>query len=147
MNNTCALKVGRLLEIRAAKGYRTVEDVDILFHAVGQEMAKLPPTQRLVTVTDWRYCPILSGEAAERLLTQITATNPRSERSGAVISRQSPSAVLQFLRLVRESRHPDRRLFYKVDELVAWLSEVLTLAETARMKEFLQEPLERSATG
>jgi len=145
--NTCSLKVGRLLEIRAAKGYKTPEDVDALFSLIGPEIAKLPPTQRIVVVTDWRFCPILSDAASERLLAQITATNPRSERSGAVASRQSPTAVLQFLRMVRESQHPDRRLFNDVDMLVAWLSEVLTPPEIARMKEFLQEPLQQLATG
>jgi hypothetical protein len=145
--NTCALKVGRLLEIRAAAGYRTVDDVDALFNSVKALVAKLPPTQRLVAVTDWRFCPIMSGEAAERALARITATNPRTERSGAVASRDSPTAVLQFLRLVRASRHPDRRLFYELTELVAWLGEVLNPVEIARLKKFLSEPIERSATG
>jgi hypothetical protein len=145
--NTCALRVGRLLEIRAASGYRTVEDVDALFSQFGPQVAKLQPPQRLVVVTDWRFCPIMSAEAAERILSRITATNSGTERSGAVASRDSPSAVLQFLRLVRESKHPDRRLFYNAAELVTWLSEVLTPPEVARLKEFLNEPFEKSATG
>jgi hypothetical protein len=145
--NTCALRVGRLLEIRAAAGYRTAEDVDTLFGAFGPEVAKAPKGQRIVVVTDWRFCPIMSAEAAERILSRITGTNSGTERSGAVASRESPSAVLQFLRLVRESRHPDRRLFYKAPELVSWLSEVLTPPEQARLKEFLNEPFQKSATG
>jgi len=145
--NTCALRVGRLLEIRAGSGYRTVEDVEALFSQFGPQVAKVQPPQRIVVVTDWRFCPIMSAEASERILARITGTNHGTERSGAVASRQSPSAVLQFLRLVRESKHPNRRLFYGADELVTWLSEVLTPPEIARLKEFLNEPFERSATG
>jgi hypothetical protein len=145
--NTCALRVGRLLEIRAASGYRTAEDVDALFSQFGPQVAKLQPPQRIVVVTDWRFCPIMSADAAERILSRITGTNSGTERSGAVASRESPSAVLQFLRLVRESKHPDRRLFYNAPDLVTWLGEVLSPAEKARLKEFLSEPFAKSATG
>jgi hypothetical protein len=145
--NTCALKVGRLLEIRAAAGYRSVGEVDALFNTIGPTLAKLPPTQRIVVVTDWRFCPLMSADAAERALARMTINNPRTERSGAVASRESSTAVLQFLRLVRQSRHPDRRLFYNAAAMVEWLSEVLTPEETARLKQFLDEPLQQSATG
>jgi hypothetical protein len=145
--NTVALHVGRLLEIRAAAGYRSVEDVDALFGDIFAVVSKLPASQRIVVVTDWRSCPVMAADAAERALTRMTKNNPRTERSGAVASRNSPTAVLQFVRLVRESRHPDRRLFYDAAALIDWLSDVLEPVEIQRLQQFLNEPAEPAAVG
>jgi len=42
MQNTCALKVGRLLEIRASKGFRAQADVNAFFEAIEAKLAKVP---------------------------------------------------------------------------------------------------------
>jgi hypothetical protein len=144
--NTSDIKVGRLLEIRVAAGYRSADDVNALFHEIALLTSRLAAT-RAVAVVDWRLCPVMSGEAAELLLEKMTKNNPRTERSAALAARDSPTAMLQFLRLVRESNHPKRRLFYKEAEVVAWLDEVLTPAESARLREFLREPYEKKSTG
>jgi hypothetical protein len=47
--------------------------------------------------------------------------------------------VLQFLRVVRESRLADRRLFFEQKKLVDWLAGVLTDVELRRLTEFLNE--------
>jgi len=145
--NTATLRLGRLLEVRIAAGYRTIEDVDLLFDAIGAEIGKVPRTRRVVIVADWRFCPIMSAEAAERALSRISNNNPRVERSAVVASRQSPTAVLQFLRIVRESGHDHRKLFYEPSEVAPWLGEVLTPAERGRVVQFLQESFELHATG
>jgi hypothetical protein len=137
--NRCAVNVGRLLEIRATTGYRTVDDVNAIAAQLARELKKIPAHERVVAVTDWRRCPIMGAEACEQMLRLITRSNPRTERSGAIASRDSPTTVLQVVRLVRDSQHPDRRLFYQIDELTSWLGEVLNPAETARMREFLAE--------
>jgi hypothetical protein len=51
--------------------------------------------------------------------------------------------MLQVVRLVRESRHETRRLFFDEDELTRWLGEVLTDPEKVRLGEFLHEPAPR----
>ncbi|HTV25701.1 MAG TPA: hypothetical protein VMG12_43695 [Polyangiaceae bacterium] len=140
--NTAAIRVGRLLEIRAL-AYRNAGDVTALFKAVGAELSKVALTTQIVTVTDWRYCPLLGSEAAEVALAGMTKNNARVLRSGALASHDSPIAVLQFLRLVRESKNESRRLFFDEGELMRWLGEVLTDAENARLLEFLHEPVER----
>jgi hypothetical protein len=139
--NTAAIRVGRLLEIRATS-YRSRAEVAALFKAIGGEVAKMPATTQIVTVTDWRYCPIMSDDAAEYALAGMTKGNSRVLRSGALASQSSPTAVLQFLRLVRESKHDSRRLFFSESELTSWLGEVLTSHEQVRLVEFLREPVE-----
>src|SRR5262245_53254589 len=132
--NRCANHVGRLVEIRADSGYRSAEDVDAIFAQIGRELAKLRTGERVVIVTDWRRCPVMSADASARIVPMITRTNPHSERSGAIASRDAPVAVLQFTRIIIESKNPDRRLFYETDKLTEWLGEVLTPAETTRLR-------------
>jgi hypothetical protein len=139
--NTAAIRVGRLLEIRAIS-FRSVAEGVALFSLIGAELTKLPSTSQVVTVTDWRYCPLMSEEAAEHALVSMTKNNPRVLRSGAIASRDSPVGVLQFLRLVRESKLETRRLFFDVDPLKTWLNEVLTEPERLRLNAFLQEPVQ-----
>ena len=137
--NTAELRVGRLLEIRADAGYRSAQDVDALFDALEREVAKLPPDTLHVTVVDWRRCPIMSPEAAQRIGMRIAARNQHTERSAAIARPDAPSAVLQFLRVIRDAGLPDRKLFQSETELVDWLSEILTPAEARRLREFLGE--------
>jgi hypothetical protein len=138
--NTARLSVGRLLEIRADAGYRTAADVDLLFDELEREVARLPPETHHVTVVDWRQCPLMAPEAAERIGARIAGTNARTERSAALVSPDAPVAVLQFLRLIREAGLPTRRLFFDAREMQQWLDEVLTPAEAARLSAFVEEP-------
>lgn len=138
--NTAAIRVGRLLEIRLLS-YQRVADVAAVFDAIGAELARVPSSTQIVTVTDWRHCRVMSSDAAEFALAGMTKNNGRVLRSGALASRDSPIAVLQFLRLVRESRHESRRLFFDEDALTRWLGEMLTDAEKLRLNDFLREPV------
>lgn len=142
--NTASVRVGRLLEIRANAGYRTVEDVDELFDTIDVVLAKLPTSQPIVTVADWRRLPIMSGQAAERVLHRIGLLNDRTERSCALATPNAPSAVLQFMRLIREAGLPDRKMFFEASPLVEWVKEILTPSETHRLRTFLAE---NAATG
>jgi len=137
--NTASLTVGRLLEVRADAGYRTAADVDAIFEAIGRELAKLPPNAHHVTVVDWRHCPLMSPEAAEHMLKKIAGVNSNTVRSAALASEGSPLAVLQFVRLIRDAKLPDRKLFLRSDELYAWVAEVLTAMERVRLMAFLSE--------
>jgi hypothetical protein len=139
MANTCTINVGRLVEIRARSGYRTLADVNAFFRGLNEALVKVPPAKKVVVVTDWRFCPIMAGDAAEQMVSKIKMNNPRVERSGAIASANSPSAVLQFIRLVRESGHHDRRLFEEQEALIAWLSECLNAQEVIRLRAFLNE--------
>ena len=135
--NTVALVQGRLLEIRADAGYRNAHDAEQVTRAIQRESAKVPLNVRSVIVVDWRRCPVMNDEASARLTEHMRGNNPRVERSAALASQKSSIAVLQFLRMVRESAHPDRRLFFEPEPLIAWLAEVLTPEELKRLREFL----------
>jgi hypothetical protein len=142
-SNTARVRVGRLLEIRADAGYRTAADVDTLFDMLESELAKVqPPGERHVAVVDWRRCPVMSPEAAERIGARIAGMNARTERSAALARSDAPVAVLQFLRVIRAAGLSDRKLFFNEVELVEWLKDILTPAENQRLSEFLVEPHE-----
>jgi hypothetical protein len=67
----------------------------------------------------------------------LVSTNPRTERSAVLVSPASPTAMMQFFRVVQEAENLNRRIFQNAGELVAWLSEVLTAEETARVRAML----------
>jgi hypothetical protein len=139
------MKLGRLLEIRVKSGFRTVADVDAMFQQITVVLAANMPAaapgaaQKHVTVADWRQCVLMSGEAAARLQEGMAQTNPNVLRAAALASKTSPSTVMQFLRIIRNSDHEDRRLFFEEVPLLQWLAQVLTPIETARLRQFLRE--------
>lgn len=137
--NTAKLTVGRLLEIRVASGFRTAADVDAHFVSIAQALAALPKGQQHVTVADWRSCPVMSPEGAERFAQQIAQYNSRTERSAALANMEAPVTVLQFMRVIREAGLPDRKLFFTEEDLLNWVGEVLTESEQERLREFLEE--------
>src|SRR5690348_6703020 len=101
--NTVAIVQGRLLEIRADAGYRSAQDAEQVIRAIQREALALPLQARAVIVVDWRRCPVMNDDAAARLIALMRANNARVERSAALASQKSSIAVLQFLRMVRES--------------------------------------------
>ncbi|HEX6242234.1 MAG TPA: hypothetical protein VFZ61_15090 [Polyangiales bacterium] len=135
--NTCELNTGRLLEIRVGKGYETPDDVKNMIAMIRARVSTLPDDVKHVTIADWRACRLLTTEAAEHALNMFRGVNPRTERSLLIHTGQSPTAVMQFLRLVREADHPNRRLFTDVEQALAWVNEVLTPAEAERARVFL----------
>ena len=137
--NTANISVGRLLEVRADAGYRTAADVDAVFEAIGRALGKLPAGAQHVTVVDWRHCPLMAPEAAEHMLQKMAAINTNTVRSAALANDDSPVAVLQFVRLIRDANLPDRKLFLQSEALCHWLSDVLTASERFRLKAFLAE--------
>ena len=106
---------------------------------VKAEMGTLPPYIHVVIVADWRKVPIMSAAVAERAHALLTTTSDRIERSGIFASPDSPTALMQFFRLVRESEHPSRRVVTSLTELEDWLAPVLSHLELKRMREFLAE--------
>lgn len=144
--NTAVIRVGRLLEIRANAGYKTPGQVDLLFDEIGRCIAKLPPKEAHVAAVDWRHCPVMSPEAAQRMAQRIASVNGRMLRSAALARRDAHISVLQFLRVVRDAGSPDRKLFFEEAEMIAWLSEVLTPPEIAQLKSFLSEKSDKTPT-
>jgi hypothetical protein len=135
--NTCAVHAGRLLEVRADRGYCSLDDVETMRARLARTFDALPPDSKVVIAADWRRTQLMDGEAAQAASAMIATFNHRVERSGILVADESPLCVLQFLHFVRETHHPQRRIFCFEDELSAWLSDLLTGEERVRLGEFL----------
>jgi hypothetical protein len=136
-SNTVEIRVGRLMEITVREGFRSVEDVDKQRVLITAALRTLANDQRVVIAADWRECELMTQPAANALGPMIGQFNERIERSAILGSPGSPIAVLQFLRVVRESRHPARRVFEDRAPMLTWLNESLSQAERERLTEFL----------
>jgi hypothetical protein len=100
-----------------------------------------PTGAHLLIVADWRRCTrfVLGTETAERVLTMLDSVNTSTMRSALLVSPSSPTAVMQLMRLVSESKLKDRRTFTSSVPLCDWLGELATPEERARVKAFLEE--------
>ena len=136
-SNTVVIRVGRLMEVSASDGFRTVEDVEHERARIAAVLDPLPKGQRVVIAADWRACQVMSQPAANALSQMLGNFNPRVERSALLASPTSPVAVLQFLRVVRESRHPARRVFEDRRSMMMWLGGCLSEPERERLAQFL----------
>jgi hypothetical protein len=136
--NTCERNVGRLLEIRVGKGYESVADVDEMMSMIGAKVAELPNQSKYVTAADWRRCSLMSAEAAERATAMLVRANPRTERSALLYSNDSPTAILQFVRLLNDAANPNRRMFVSANQMQSYLADVLNAEEAARLSVFLR---------
>lgn len=139
MENTCRVTVGRLMEIRILAGFSSEADIDAQIARVKATMAGVPAGTRVVIAADWRHLPVMSERVAARAANLLTTTSDRIERSGILAMADSPTALMQFFRLVRESEHPSRRVVTSIPELESWLMPLLTPAETRRLVEFVHE--------
>lgn len=139
MDSSCTVTVGRLMEIRIAAAFNTEADVDAQIARFRAAMGTVPADTRVVIVADWRRLPLMSGDVSARAVDLLTTTSERVERSGILCAADSATARMQFVRLVREAEHPDRKVFTSIPELEEWLIPVLTAAETKRLVEFVHE--------
>jgi hypothetical protein len=125
------------MEISVQEGFRSVEDVEKQRARITAAIDTIPKEQRVVIAADWRQCQLMSQQAASALGPMIGYFNARIERSAILGSPTSPVAVLQFLRVVRESGHPARRVYEERAPMLTWLGNCLTDAERERLIEFI----------
>jgi hypothetical protein len=125
------------MEIRVGSGFGSEADVDAQIERVKRAMSKLPPSTKVVIAADWRKLTIMQKPVAERAIKLLTTTSDRIERSGILASSSSPTALMQFFRIVQESHHPSRKVVTSELELEEWLEPVLTAAERARCTAFI----------
>jgi hypothetical protein len=137
LRNTCEFVTGRLLEIRVAAGYRSVADVDEMIAMIMKNVAKLSPEEKYAIVADWRNVHVMAPDTAAGARKMLAAVNPRVTRSAILTAPANPTTNLQTVRLIREAENPNRRHFTSTRELHAWLAEVLTSEEAARLETFL----------
>jgi hypothetical protein len=134
--NSIEIHVGRLIEVRT-QGFETVEDVRAMQRMAKERAGALGAGALPVVAADWRQCALLSPNAAEEVLKMFVGANAASERAALLHSERSPTTVMQFLRLIRDSKNPNRRMFSDPLEMASWLAEVLTPSESTRLRDFL----------
>lgn len=123
--------VGRLVE-SAMRARVTREDIE----SVKVTMAELARSLEgpCVVIADYRATKFLLEEDAVQFTQMLRSYNDIIERSAIVVSATSAVGVLQMERMTRETQHPSRRAFRDPHEAAAWLDEVLTPAERARLR-------------
>ncbi len=131
--------VGRLVEVRFASPL-TLDEVK---EFVGEHRAI---TNRLarkyVGVVDLLQADVFPIPVAEALIQLLSGMAPMVERT-ALLIRESALFALQVERVIRNSNHPDRRVFRDPEQLKAWLGEVLDPTERARLERFVDGALAR----
>lgn len=127
------------MEIRVDRGFQSIDDVEDMRGNITRAFAALAPNVNVVIAADWRRTRLMAGDAADAFGKMIGSFNARIERSGILSSPESPITVLQFLRVVRESKHPNRRLFERLGDLAAYLGDLLTPEEKERLAVFLAD--------
>jgi hypothetical protein len=135
--NTVVVRVGRLMEICVREGFRSIEDVEQQRGLITTALATVPLTQQVVIAADWRACQLMTQAAANALGPMLGSFNTRIERSAILGTSTSPVAVLQFLRVVRDTKHPARRVFEDRRAMLTYLSNCLSPAERERLGQFL----------
>jgi hypothetical protein len=125
------------MEIVVRDGFRSVDDVETQRVLITRALGTIPRDQSVVIAADWRGCELMTQPAANALGPMIGAFNARIDRSAILGSATSPIAVLQFLRVVRDTKHPGRKVFEERGPMLHYLGEALTPAERERLMQFL----------
>lgn len=125
------------MEIRVDHGFHSLADVDAMDKAIGAAFATIPSNVSVVICADWRRTQLMADGASDRFGKMIGSYNARIQRSGILANPDSPVSVLQFIRVVRESNHPNRKLFHDVGALTRYLEDLLRPNELVRLQDFL----------
>jgi len=90
---------------------------------------------KVVICADYRTTKMLNTTESDALLAMFRSHNDHIERSAILVSEESAMAVLQMSRVIKQANLPTRRSFKDSAELLAWLGEVLTAEERARLED------------
>jgi hypothetical protein len=130
------INAGRLLESTIASPLSESECTDSILQA---RMLLLSTPGRIVAAVDLTGLQVMPQKIADMVAQLFHRDNPKVERSGILVSPLYPAASMQVVRLAQRANNPDRRVFGsdRRDEMIAWLSGVLTPAEQARLRTFV----------
>jgi hypothetical protein len=137
MSFTVAHHVGRLIELRVVPPLTLDEATRFM-----QEVVRLTSLQqgKIVAVTDLRTgTRTVDPDTIDFLAGIMRAENPRLERNALMVSPVSATFALQMERMVKSAGTAQRRIFKSRPEAESWLGEVLSGAERARLRTFLDE--------
>lgn len=129
-------KVGRLIEVRSVQPY-TLEEIAVF----GRQLAQIVQGSqgRIVGCLDLRAAAVVPVEHTDLYVAMLRRDNPLVERTGVLLPQGQATLALQLERIVREANNPRRKTFRETATFCAYLDEVLTPDEQARMRAFLAE--------
>ena len=125
--------VGRLVEVKLASPLE-IQEVQQFVKELTAIIASIP--SKYVGVVDLLEAHVFPGAVADTLIQLLSTASPRVERTAMLIG-ESATFALQVERVIRTANNENRHVFRRPQELEAWLDEVLTLEERARLKHFL----------
>ncbi|MFL6202452.1 MAG: hypothetical protein ACJ76J_25060 [Thermoanaerobaculia bacterium] len=131
--------VGRLVEVRVASPL-TLEEVQQLVGELQGIIKRL--ARNYVGAVDLLQAEVFPVPVAETLIKLLSGVAPQLERTAFLI-RDSALFALQVERVIRNSNHPDRRVFREPEALQEWLGEVLDVQEQARLAQFVDDAVGR----
>jgi hypothetical protein len=134
-------RVGRLIEARL-ESKMSLEDTQLFRTRMWTVLGAV--AGKAVIIADLQRCELFSSEVAEKLLAMLKHDTPKVERTAFVI-RGSATFAMQVDRMIAEAaqaaaaagRPVLRRSFRDKAVAKAWLDEVLSTAERARLAEFI----------
>jgi len=128
---------GRLIEVRMTSP-TTMQEIDDSDGKMEKVLQAISGDG--VVAADYAHARILPSAQAKRLAEIFRRHTPRVERSGILIAADSAVALLQMERMIHLAQNPGRKVFREVHELKAWLDELLTPLEKARLRAFFEAP-------
>ena len=134
-------RVGRLIELRVESP--VTEEELLRFHDLITKVTK-PIKGQLATCTDLVGATVFLQPVAALWIEIIRKENPIVERN-AVLVGEGAVFSMQVERIIRQAGFKNRNAFLVPAALTAWLGEILTVRERARLEQFLQEGAESRA--
>ncbi len=125
--------VGQLVEMRVYR-LASTEEVQKFSDAIVKAGGQTPNGIFLV---DLRTPVVFSQTVATAVIKLMTRANRVRKKTAILLAPDHAVFGMQFSRLVREVGDPNRQTFTEAEELVTWLSDVLTDAEKKRAKTFI----------
>jgi hypothetical protein len=127
--------VGKLVEVQLASPLG-IDDVQRFIQGMMAVMQKIEG--KYVGAVDMLGAHVFPSAVADRLSQLLAGASARVERTALLIG---DSAVfgLQVERVIRDANNTNRRVFRAPREMMAWLAEVLTPPEKARLERFVEE--------
>lgn len=134
-------RVGRLIELRVESPVS--EEELSQFHDKIAKVIK-PIKGQVATCTDLAGATVFLQPVAARWIEIIKQENPIVERN-AILVGEGAVFSMQVERIIRQAGFKNRKAFLAPAVLTAWLGEILTARERARLEQFLQDGVESRA--
>lgn len=134
-------RVGRFVELRVESPV-TEEELQKFPDALAKVCK--PIKGQIATCTDFVGATVFLQPVAARWIEIIRQDSPFVERN-AVLVGEGAVFSMQIERIIRQAGFKNRKAFLSPAPLMAWLGEILTVRERARLEQFLREGVESRA--